>query len=84
MVVVVVVLLPKAEGGFRTIGLIPNAPKIWMKVRQIDAKAWEISCVRNFLYAGAGRGRRLRPGSKLPEPKRQRREASSTGRPYST
>ena len=41
VVVVVVVLLPKAEGGFRPIGLIPNAPRIWMRVRRIEAKAWK-------------------------------------------
>ena len=52
----VVVLLPKAEGGFRPIGLIPNTPRIWTRVRRIEAKAWEISCDRKYLYAGAGRG----------------------------
>ena len=27
-----------------------------MRVRRIEAKAWEISCDRKFLYAGADRG----------------------------
>ena len=27
-----------------------------MRVRRIEAKAWEISCDRKYLYAGAGRG----------------------------
>ena len=53
---VVVVLLPRAEGGFRPIGLIPNTPRIWMRVRRIEAKAWELSCDRKYLYAVAGRG----------------------------
>jgi hypothetical protein len=54
--VVVVVLLPKNDGGFRPIGLIPNAPRVWMRLRRPVAKKWEIACDRKYLYAGAGRG----------------------------
>lgn len=54
--VVVVVLLPKTDGGFRPIGPIPNAPRIWMRLSRPIAKKWEIECDRDYLYAGAGRG----------------------------
>ena len=54
--VVVVVLLPKAEGGYRPIGLIPHMPRVWMRCRRDAAKKWEEQTDRPFLYAGAGRG----------------------------
>ena len=53
---VVVVLLPKTEGGFRPIGLIPFAPRVWMRMRRHAAKDWENSTDRPYLYAGSGRG----------------------------
>ena len=53
--VVVVVLLPKPDGGLRPIGLIPNAPRIWMRMRRPEAKRWETKCDRSHLYAGSGR-----------------------------
>ena len=54
--IVVVVLLPKADGGFRPIGLLPHLPRIWMRARRDEAKQWEVKCDRPFLYAGSGRG----------------------------
>ena len=56
--VVVVVLLPKPDGGYRPIGLIPNTPRIWMRMRmrRPEAKRWETKCDRSYLYAGSGRG----------------------------
>ena len=54
--VVIVVLIPKPEGGFRPIGLLPNPPRIWMRLRREQAKQWEVKCDRPFLYAGSGRG----------------------------
>ena len=56
MGVVVVVLLPKAEGGSRPIGLLPHLPMIWMRARRDEAKHWEAKCNRSFLYAGSGKG----------------------------
>ena len=53
---VIVVLLPKNDGGFRPIGLIPNSPRIWMRLRRPEAKRWEVKCDREYLYAGSGRG----------------------------
>ena len=54
--VVVVVLLPKPDGGFRPIGLLPKDPRIWMRIRRPAAKRWECECDRDYLYAGSGRG----------------------------
>ena len=53
---VIVVLLPKADGGFRPIGLIPCLPRVWMRCRRDTCKAWEIKAERSYLYAGAGKG----------------------------
>ena len=39
--VIVIVLLPKSDGGFRPIGLIPWMPRIWMRARRDVATHWE-------------------------------------------
>ena len=54
--VVVIVLLPKGDGTFRPIGLLPHLPRVWMRARRDEAKQWEIKFDRPFLYAGSGRG----------------------------
>ena len=54
--VVIVVLLPKPDGGYRPIGLIPFLPRVWMRCRRQVCKAWEEQCGRDYLYAGAGKG----------------------------
>ena len=54
--VVLVVLLPKPEGGFRPIGLLPHLPRVWMRARRDEAKQWEVDCDRSYLYVGSGRG----------------------------
>ena len=41
---VVIVLLPKPDGGWPPIGLLPFLPRIWMRV------------TRPYLYAGAAKG----------------------------
>lgn len=53
---VIVVLLPKPDGGFRPIGLLPFLPRVWMRCRRDVAKDWEARCNREFLYAGTGKG----------------------------
>ena len=53
---VIIVLLVKADGGFRPIGLIPALPRIWMRVRRIAAKEWEATQARPYLFAGAAKG----------------------------
>ena len=49
---VVVVLLPKSDGGFRPIGLLPLLPRIWMRTRRDVAQAWERRNARSYLYGG--------------------------------
>ena len=53
---VIVVLLPKPDGGFRPIGLIPALPRLWMRARRTVAKNWEASQPRPYLFAGARKG----------------------------
>ncbi len=53
---VVVVLLPKPDGGRRPIGLLPLLPRVWMRARRDIAHLWERTCDRPFLYAGPARG----------------------------
>ena len=36
--VVVIVLLPKGDGAFRPIGLLPFLPRVWMRARRDEAK----------------------------------------------
>ena len=54
--IVVICLLPKPDGGFRPIGLIPMLPRIWMRARRDIAAHWEAKCSRPYLLAGADRG----------------------------
>jgi hypothetical protein len=37
---VIICLLPKAEGGFRPIGLLPVLPRVWMRSRRNVTRAW--------------------------------------------
>ena len=53
---VIIVLLAKAAGGFRPIGLFPSVVRIWMKVRLADALVWQAAYDRPWLYAGKGKG----------------------------
>ena len=38
---VLIVLLPKSDGGLRPIGLFPSVVRIWMRARICVARAWE-------------------------------------------
>ncbi len=53
---VIIVLLPKAEGGFRPIGLFPTVVRVWMRLRRAAARQWEADNDRDYLYAGESRG----------------------------
>ncbi len=53
---VLVVLLPKPDGGRRPIGLLPLLPRIWARARRPILAAWERTCDRPYLYAGPARG----------------------------
>ncbi len=51
-----IVLLPKADGGWRPIGLFPALIRVWMRLRRGLAQDWEAQHARGVLYAGKARG----------------------------
>lgn len=53
---ILIVLLPKTDGGKRPIGLFPSPIRIWMRARSVIAKRWEAAQARPSLYGGAGMG----------------------------
>ena len=53
---VLIVLLAKADGGFRPIGLFPTIIRVWMRTRIVVAKAWEAANAMPALYGGKGKG----------------------------
>ena len=53
---VLIALLPKTDGGFRPIGLMPGPPRVWMRARRNVARKWESRNTRPWLYAGKGMG----------------------------
>ena len=48
----IVVLLPKADGGLRPIGLLPTIVRIWSRMRLVVAQQWQRTHERPFFYAG--------------------------------
>jgi hypothetical protein len=53
---VMIMLLPKSDGGRRPIGLFPALPRIWARARSVAAQAWESQHSRPYIFGGAGRG----------------------------
>ena len=53
---VLIVLLPKTDGGLRPIGLFPTVIRVWMRARVAAARAWEAANTLPSLYAGANMG----------------------------
>ena len=53
---VLIALLPKGEGEYRPIGLLPSPPRIWMRARRSTTRRWEAANSRWWLYAGKGMG----------------------------
>ena len=53
---VIIVLLPKPDGGRRSIGLLPLLPRIWMRARNEVVRKWERRNEYSWMYAGEGRG----------------------------
>ena len=49
---VLIVLLAKADGGVRPIGLFPTIIRIWMRARTAQARPWEAGNHSNDLYGG--------------------------------
>ena len=53
---IVIVLIPKGDGTYRPIGLLPWMPRLWMRARRINATNWEKINSRDCIYAGVGKG----------------------------
>ena len=53
---VIIVLIPKGDGTYRPIGLMPWLPRLWMRARRINATTWERVNDRSWIYAGTGKG----------------------------
>jgi len=53
---VLVVLLPKTDGGRRPIGLFPALVRVWARARSMVAKQWEAGHFRCQLFGGSGMG----------------------------
>ena len=53
---VLIVLLPKPDGGRRPIGLLPTLVRIWGRARRIVIRQWEADNSRADIYGGQGRG----------------------------
>jgi len=53
---VLIVLLPKPDGGRRPIGLFPSVIRLWMRARSWVAKAWEAANPRPGVFGGTGMG----------------------------
>ena len=49
---VLIVLLPKADGGRRPIGLLPTIVRVWMRARGPIARSWRAALGKGFLYGG--------------------------------
>ena len=54
--VVMVVLIPKSDGGRRPIGLFPTLIRLWMRVRLDVVRVWQAGHERPYLYAGPMKG----------------------------
>ena len=52
----VIVLLPKGDGSYRPVGLLPWLPNVWMRARKIYATAWERITDTSWIYAGVRKG----------------------------
>jgi len=53
---IVVVLIPKADGGRRPIGLFPAIIRVWARARSEVAKMWIAAHPQPGVYGGAGMG----------------------------
>ena len=51
----IIVLIPKADGGRRPIGLLPSIVRWWMRVRLEVARRWQTLHDRPYFFAGPSR-----------------------------
>ena len=53
---VLIVLLPKTDGGRRPIGLFPLIIRVWARARTCIARRWEADHPRAGIFGGSGKG----------------------------
>ena len=53
---VLIVLLPKPDGGYRPIGLFPTIIRVWMRARGGIIRAWENAHALPTIFGGTGMG----------------------------
>ncbi len=53
---VITALLPKPKGGFRPIGILPGAYRVWAKARREWTDKWETDHARQYLSSARGNG----------------------------
>ena len=54
--VCIIVLLPKADGGYRPIGLLPWSVRVWMRCRRDTIQQLETSITMPYVDADKGKG----------------------------
>ena len=54
--IILICLIPKADGGRRPIGLLPSIIRGWMRIRLDLVRSWQSEHDRPYFYAGPGRG----------------------------
>ena len=62
--VVLVVFIPKPDGGPRPVGLLPTLVRWWMRARLGVVRQWQDAHDRAFFYAGPHKGAKVAAGSK--------------------
>ena len=53
---VMIVLLPKPDGGLRPIGLLSTYTRVWMRCRRYNIATWRAANQRKYLFGGKGKG----------------------------
>ena len=53
---IMVVLLPKPDGGRRPIGLLPTVVRLWMRIRAPTTRKWRATLKKDYLFGGEGKG----------------------------
>ena len=54
--IILVVLIPKPDGGRRPIGLLPSLIRLWMRIRLDVISNWQGDHERDYFYAGPRKG----------------------------
>ena len=57
--IVITALIPKGDGGWRPIGLMPTIIRVWARVRGRTVREWEDTQERSYLFGGRGKGAQI-------------------------